>query len=200
MDLTIEIVAEVRGAGRVGFSGVVVERGDEVFGALEAVTGRIVVVPSDRLAPKPPSLSHPEAAALAAFAPAVLSALQRSAARPGDRVLITGASDDAGAIAVQIARLRGIRVTAVCRDRDVPLVWDLGADEVLADDRDPRDSGPFSAVIDTDHSVTPELADRLLRRDGTLIAIDDAAPTDGAPDELVELVERDRVFPVIKPG
>jgi hypothetical protein len=65
-------------------------------------------------------------------------------------------------------------------------------------------------VIDTDRSITPELAERWLRPDGRWIAIRDGrvdlATPRGAPiaaraeaitlRELAALVERDRIFPI----
>jgi NADPH:quinone reductase-like Zn-dependent oxidoreductase len=207
---TDEVVVEVVGVARrtgpgVGISGIVVERGagacfadgDEVFGAIPAADGRLVVCPCGALASKPAGLAHAEAAVLAAVGPAALAAVQRAGARAGDRVMITGAGDDAGAIAVQIAKARLSHVTAVCRERDVPSVWDLGADEVLARGREAGDRARFVAVIDTDRSVTPELAARLLAPGGRLVALQDATPDEIGPRELVVLVERDRVFPVL---
>ncbi len=205
-----------------GFSGVIVDGGsgqgaavgDEVVGTVPAgqAPSASIVCHRRTLAPKPAALAHAEAAILASVGPAALRATRLSGARPRDRVLVTGAGSDAGAIAVQLAKLRGSHVTAVCPARDVPLLWDLGADEVIASERGAGDSGPFRAVIDTDQSVTPEAAALLLEPDGRLVAIRDGtvliaaaralqaatphAADDGDLLELVDLVERDGVFPV----
>jgi NADPH:quinone reductase-like Zn-dependent oxidoreductase len=205
-EVLVEVVA-VRAAGSAaGCSGIVVRRGpasglalgDEVFGTIPAadVASRFVVCRRGVVAPKPAALAHREAAVLAAVGPPALAALRRAGARPGDRVLITGAGDDTGAIAVQIARVRGHHVTAICRDRDVPLVWELGADDVLAREREVGDRARFVAVIDTDGSVTAELAARLLAPGGRMISARGEAPVVIAASELVALVERDRIFPV----
>jgi NADPH:quinone reductase-like Zn-dependent oxidoreductase len=224
-EIVVEVVA-VRAVGPgVGFSGVVTEAGagpgpavgDEVFGMTSAREGlgSRVVCHRDAVAAKPAALAHLEAAALAAVGPAAVSAIRLSATGPGDRVMITGAGDDAGAIAVQIATARGSRVTAVCRDRDVPLVWDLGADEVIAIERPGGESARFAAVIDTDQSVTRETAETLLEPDGRLIAVRGGRvevssangatvvaprgtrPEEVAPHDLVALVEHDHIFPVV---
>jgi len=51
--------------------------------------------------------------------------------KPGQNVLINGASGGVGVFAVQIAKILGANVTAVCSHRNVELVNELGADRVI---------------------------------------------------------------------
>jgi NADPH:quinone reductase-like Zn-dependent oxidoreductase len=51
--------------------------------------------------------------------------------RPGDRVLVDGASGNVGPFAVQIAKALGAEVTAVCSAGKMGLVRGLGADHVI---------------------------------------------------------------------
>jgi NADPH:quinone reductase-like Zn-dependent oxidoreductase len=53
------------------------------------------------------------------------------APKPGDRVLVNGASGSVGPWAVQIAKALGAEVTAVCRTEKMEFVRSIGADHVI---------------------------------------------------------------------
>jgi NADPH:quinone reductase-like Zn-dependent oxidoreductase len=106
--------------------------GDEVFGDTPSgAFAEYAVVPAQRLAPKPANLSFEEAAATS-WAVTPLQALRDvGGLRPGQRVLINGASGGVGTWAIQIAKALGAHVTAVCSGRNAELVRALGADAVV---------------------------------------------------------------------
>ncbi|CAA9286237.1 MAG: Bifunctional protein: zinc-containing alcohol dehydrogenase; quinone oxidoreductase (NADPH:quinone reductase); Similar to arginate lyase [uncultured Chloroflexi bacterium] len=83
------------------------------------------------LAAMPPNVSYEEAAGLAIGASTALHFLRAADVRPGQRVLVNGASGAVGTFAVQIARHYGAHVTGVCSTGNVDLVKSLGADEVI---------------------------------------------------------------------
>ena len=110
--------------------------GDEVFGSpfghgLGAFA-EWVCVSDDLVATKPANLSFDHAAAVPVAALTALQGLRdHGQVKPGERVLIIGASGGVGTFAVQIASAFGAAVTGVCSTRNVDLVRSLGADHVI---------------------------------------------------------------------
>lgn len=85
-------------------------------------------------APIPTGMSFEEAATLPHSAILALQAMRLRSGRsfrPGDKVLIDGASGNVGPFAVQIAKAMGAEVTGVARGAKLDFVRSLGADHVL---------------------------------------------------------------------
>ena len=81
------------------------------------------------IVPKAPELDGHSAAALGFGGLAALQYLRDLAQlREGEHVLVTGASGAVGSAAVQIAKVLGARVTALCSTKNQALVRSLGAD------------------------------------------------------------------------
>jgi NADPH:quinone reductase-like Zn-dependent oxidoreductase len=106
--------------------------GDEVFGWCEGAFAEYVCAGEDHFAPKPRSLTFEQAAAVPMAGCAALQALRETGkVRPGQHVLINGASGGIGTFSVQIAKSFGADVTGVCSTRNVDMVRSLGADHVI---------------------------------------------------------------------
>jgi NADPH:quinone reductase-like Zn-dependent oxidoreductase len=106
--------------------------GDHVYGTCAGAFAEYVVTRPDRLAPLPTTLDHEQAAVLPYAGIVSLQALRdRAHTRPGERVLIVGASGAVGTVAVQIARALGAHVTGVCGEQSFALVTELGADRAI---------------------------------------------------------------------
>ena len=71
--------------------------------------------------------------------------------KAGERVLINGASGRVGHFAVQLAKAYGARVAAVCSSRNRDFVEKLGADQVVAYDKENihQHSGMYDLIVDT---------------------------------------------------
>ncbi len=123
------------GVEAVGDSVTAFKPGDEVFG-LSSKHGSfaeyISLSKSSLVATKPDGLSYEESAAVPmASVMAVMGLRDKGKVKPGDRVLINGASGGIGTFAVQIAKAFGAEVTGVCSTRNLELVSSLGAERVI---------------------------------------------------------------------
>jgi NADPH:quinone reductase-like Zn-dependent oxidoreductase len=106
--------------------------GDDVFGVSGGSWAEYTIAREDRLAKKPSNLSFEEAAAVPVAAVTALQALRDKAqVKPGQKVLVNGASGGVGTFAVQLAKLFGAEVTAVCSSGNVEQARLLGADRVV---------------------------------------------------------------------
>lgn len=92
-----------------------------------------VIVPAVNVHPTPSHLSDLHAGALPlAFATAWRMIVSRAQARPGESMLIWGASSGVGCAAIQIARHLGIQTIATSRSaRKLDRLTQLGADHVI---------------------------------------------------------------------
>jgi NADPH:quinone reductase-like Zn-dependent oxidoreductase len=146
-------------AGRVEAVGDGVIRfkpGDEVYANLldhgYGGFAEYVAVPVSVMSLKPAQLSFEEAAAVPMAATTALQGLRHHGElRPGQRVLINGATGGVGSFAVQIAKASGAEVTGVTSTPNLDLVRSLGADHVLdytATDFT-RGGGRYDLILDT---------------------------------------------------
>ena len=147
--------------------------GEAVFGMIRGFRGgacaELALVAQDHAALAPRGISLVEAAGLPLAGMTALQALRdRAAVRPGDAVALNGASGGVGVFAVQIAKILGARVTAVCSARNADFVRELGADEVLPYDELElvRRERRFDAVFDIFGTAPYDAARHLLAPGG----------------------------------
>ncbi len=147
--------------------------GDEVFGwSTEGTLAEYACVPADHLVPVPANVSVVDAAAVPTSALTALQALRTIAnVRPGQTVLITGASGGVGSFAVQIAKAFGAEVTGVCSTRNVELVRSLGADHVVdyTSTDFTRAGKRYDVILDSVEAQPLAAVRRALTPTGTLI-------------------------------
>lgn len=150
------------------FAGVVVEvgagvkqfkAGDRVFG--ETLKGGAfagyVCAPESVCALMPESVDFPEMASVPVAGLTAYQALvTHGRVQQGETVLINGASGGVGHFAVQIAKAYGATVTGVCSARNADFVKSLGADHVIAYDREDiyRHKGNYDLVVDANGNLS----------------------------------------------
>jgi len=106
--------------------------GDEVFGWCTGAFAEYVCAAADHFVVKPANLTFEQAAAVGVSASTALQLLRdQGKVKPGQKVLINGASGGVGTFAVQIAKAFGGEVTGVCSTRNVDMVRFIGADHVI---------------------------------------------------------------------
>lgn len=186
------VVTEI-GADAAGFA-----PGDEVFGELPrgGTFAELVAADPALVARKPDNLSFVEAAAVPLAGVTALMAVRDQAdVRPGQRVLISGASGGVGTFAVQLATAASAHVTALCSTRNLAQARSLGADEVVDYTAQPSalEAGTYDAVIvaATDHTLTG--LRRLLAPGGVLVIVGGDSMGLLARAALAGRVSRDRI-------
>lgn len=141
-------VVEAVGRGVTKF-----KTGDKVFG--ETINGgafaEYVSVPESVCGLMPEGSSFNEMASVPIAGLTALQALiTHGKLKKGESVLINGSSGGVGHFAVQIAKAYGADVTAVCSSKNVDFVRSLGADQVIAYDKEDihRYNGQCDLVLD----------------------------------------------------
>jgi NADPH:quinone reductase-like Zn-dependent oxidoreductase len=107
--------------------------GDEVYGDIHKnAFAEYACAPEATLAIKPVSLSFEKAAAVPMAGLTALQGLRDAGQiKPGNTVMIHGASGGVGTFAIQLAKYYGAQVTAVCSTKNVEQALTLGADRVI---------------------------------------------------------------------
>jgi NADPH:quinone reductase-like Zn-dependent oxidoreductase len=194
--LGIELAGVIEAAGK---SVRRFEAGDAVFaidGARMGGYAEYKCLPEDgAVALKPPSMSFTEAAAMSFGGTTALDFFRRGELRPGERVLVNGASGAVGTAAVQLAHHFGAEVTAVCSGANAELVRSLGANHVIDYTReDFTDHGEsYDLIVDTAGTAPYSRVRRSLTRAGRLLLVLAGLPA-MLPIPWVALTSRRRIF------
>jgi NADPH:quinone reductase-like Zn-dependent oxidoreductase len=148
------------------------EPGDEVFGIAKGSYAEYVRAPEDKLAPKPANLTFEQAAVVAVSGlPALQGLRDHGKLRPGQKVLIIGASGGVGTYAVQLAKAFGAEVTGVCSTTKVDMVRSIGADHVIDYTHHDFADGAqrYDVILDIGGNSSLSRLRRVLTPKGTLV-------------------------------
>ena len=152
--------------------------GDEVLGDLTAfgygAFAEYACAPEKAWAKKPAGVSFEAAASVPQAAILALQGLRGGRGiRPGDAVLVNGASGNVGPFAVQLAKAFGAEVTGICSTSKMDFVRSLGADHVIDYTReDYTRSGPrYAWILDVMARGSVLRVKRALKPGGTYVMV-----------------------------
>jgi NADPH:quinone reductase-like Zn-dependent oxidoreductase len=148
--------------------------GDEVYGYGMGAYAEYIAVKESLVAAKPKTVDHVHAAAIASASLVAWKVLfETGGLRPGQKVLIHGATGGVGGFAVQLAHAKGVHVIGTASKRNQSYLKELGADETID-----YESVRFEDVVrnvdvvfDTQGGETQARSWRTLKRGGILISI-----------------------------
>ena len=172
-------------AGTVAETGAAVtlfKPGDEVMGSVSYLRNgtfaEYVAAPETGICRKPSNLSFFESAGIpVAATTAHLGLTHRFPELDGRKVLVTGSGGGVGHMTVQLAKLMGAHVTAVCSTSKTEMSKDLGAEAVVDYtrchdvERVVAKTGPFDVIVDGARSLTPKATRRLLAPQGEALLL-----------------------------
>lgn len=147
---------------------------DEVFGIASGAYAQFAAAHQDKLAHKPTTITHEQAAVASVSGITALQALTDvGGLRPGQRVLVVGASGGVGSYAVQLAVALGATVTGVASTSKLDLVRSLGAADAIDYTREELDAlgGGYDLVIDAGGRNPLRRLRRVLAPTGTLVIV-----------------------------
>jgi NADPH:quinone reductase-like Zn-dependent oxidoreductase len=155
--------------------------GDNVFGGRPMMQGWVnggtfaeyAALPQNMLVHKPAGVTFEQAASTVASGAIALVNLGPPDALAGKNVLINGAGGAMGTIAVQIAKARGARVTAVDVAEKLAMIGRLGADHAIDFTReDPTQSRErYDLVLDVASTLSLDDCRRVLTAHGIYVSI-----------------------------
>jgi alcohol dehydrogenase len=155
-----------------------------------------IALPEKLVATRPATISHAEAASLPLVGLTTLQGFGRAGARAGQRILIHAGSGGVGTFAVQYAKHLGLHVTSTTSSGNADFVKSLGADRVIAYDRENylEQGGGYDIVYDTLGGAFTVDAFKVVKRGGVVISLSGPPDRDFASREGAGLLVRVAVW------
>jgi alcohol dehydrogenase len=155
-----------------------------------------IAVDEKFVALKPSTISHAEAASLPLVGLTTLQGFGRAGARAGQRILIHAGSGGVGTFAVQYAKHLGLHVTSTTSSKNADFVKSLGADRVIAYDRENylEQGGDYDIAYDTLGGAFTVDAFKVVKRGGVVISLSGPPDRDFARREGAGMLVRVAVW------
>jgi NADPH:quinone reductase-like Zn-dependent oxidoreductase len=149
--------------------------GDTIFGHTNMNFGAyaeyISIPENSSIALRPTNMDHKQAATIPFGGVTALHFLKKASLKPGQKILIVGASGSVGSAAVQLAKSFGAHVTGVCSTSNIELVRSIGADEVIDYSKvDFTENGEtYDVIFDTVNAISLSKSIKSIKENGMLI-------------------------------
>jgi len=159
---TNPVLTGIEMAGIAESDGRTIKTGDRVYGYTNIFKGpwfhgEFVALKEANLAKLPGGMTSEGAAALVGGAVTSIAALERIArTKPGDKLLVTGATGSVGVTALQLAKHLGAEITAICHSSQREFAKSQGASDALA--YDTNEQLPKENQFDTIFDAAPSLS------------------------------------------
>lgn len=128
---------------------------------------------NDSVARKPSNMTFEEAATVPIGGLTALRFLKTAGIKPGDNVIIYGASGSVGTFAIQLAKYFGATVTAVCSTSNNLLVRSLGADKIIdyTNEDFTKIKSQFDVVLDAVGKTSKSKCKNILKQQGRYVTV-----------------------------
>ena len=149
--------------------------GDLVFGHTDMSFGAYAeykCLPENAsIALKPANITHKEAAVIPFGGVTALHFIKKAAIKPGQKVLVVGASGAVGSAAVQLAKSFGAHVTGVCSATNIALVKSIGADNVIDYTKEDftQNGETYDVIFDAVNTISVSRSLKSLNKNGIMI-------------------------------
>jgi 2-desacetyl-2-hydroxyethyl bacteriochlorophyllide A dehydrogenase len=149
--------------------------GDFVFGHTDLSFGSYAeykCLPENAsIALKPSNISHNEAAVIPFGGVTALHFIKKAMIKPGQKVLVIGASGAVGSAAIQLAKSFGADVTGVCSSTNIALVKSIGADKVIDYTKKDftKNGETYDVIFDAVNAISISRSIKSLTKDGIMI-------------------------------
>ncbi len=149
--------------------------GDFVFGHTDMSFGAYAeykcLSEDASIALKPSNMTHLEAAVIPFGGVTAWHFIKKAAIKPGQKVLVVGASGAVGSAAVQLAKSLGAHVTGVSSTANMALVKSIGADAVIDYTKEDftQNGETYDVIFDTVKSISVARSLKSLTKNGIMI-------------------------------
>ena len=157
-----------------------VKKGDAVFGktAGSAPAGGIAelaLMDKDRVCRKPENFSFEEASTVSISFETALGAVRKANIKPGQKVMVYGASGGVGLYAVQLAKAVGAEVTGVCSTRNIELAKTAGCDKVIDYKKEDftKTDTKYDAIIGVNGCNSMKKYKSIMKENGIFVGVGD---------------------------